>query len=255
MKICRKGQLSLKVNLPVIMTIGNFDGVHLGHLALLQHMQNKASVGKMASLVVTFANHPAEFFKPYAPFYRVTTEEQKCRLIKNCGIEYLQVMEFNAQLANQTAEQFFLSFLSQFRLAHVILGHDAVLGSGRQGNQQEIYRLADKYHFNVSYLPPVLAEGLPISSSTIRTAIASGNFKATERQLGRKYSLAIRASGQKSFTVRNIVQSLPPSGEYVALFNSSRNTSIPALVEVDSANRQATIHLERLFSGDGEILF
>lgn len=186
MKIMREEAACLHALKPLVMTIGNFDGVHLGHVALLERVKNVALQQGTDALVVTFSTHPAELLRPEIPLNKLTSEPQKYALIGERGIDYLLILDFSPAFAAQTVEQFFTSLLKKIPISHCILGYDAVLGRGREGHKEEVQRVAKQLGFTVEYLSPVLIEGVPVSSSLIRQLLESGHIAEAEKLLGRK---------------------------------------------------------------------
>jgi riboflavin kinase/FMN adenylyltransferase len=187
MKIVRDCLPDLTYEKPVVLTVGNFDGVHLGHVSLLRRMQEIAAEVDAQTVVVTFSNHPIEFFKPHVTLSKLTTENEKCLLMERQGVDVLILLEFDAQFARQTVEDFFGRVCNHMRLSNVVLGHDAVLGCNRHGNAEEVYRIAGRMGFSVEYVTPFLMNGAPVSSSGIRGLIERGQFSEVEKCLGRAF--------------------------------------------------------------------
>lgn len=155
------------------LTIGFFDGVHLGHQTLLKRLRTHPH-----ATILTFSNHPKDLFNPPAPPLLLPLSE-KIALLKTYADEVI-VLPFNHELANTP----FDTLLSQFDLSHLILGTGSVFGKNREGDEAAVRQYA-KGQFTVEYISKTLFEGEPISSSRIRKALASGNTNLAKQLLGR----------------------------------------------------------------------
>lgn len=168
----------------VALTIGNFDGFHLGHAALCKEMR---SLNK-ETLLLTFSNHSSQILTHSVP-KNLTTLATKLRLIEKCGIDTALVIPFTEQISEMSAEEFLSSFMRQCPFSDLILGYDAKLGKGRYGDRKTIEALSKKLGFSVTYIEPKLYENEPISSSRIRKSLEKGDLKSVEAMLGRPYAL------------------------------------------------------------------
>lgn len=174
---------------PVVLTIGNFDGVHLGHASILQHVATLAKKDDLPSIVLTFLNHPSTILRPNHPMFLLTTAPHKLQLLRSFGIDRVIMLPFTKEFSEQSAEQFLRDVHSKIPFRSLILGHDAKIGNDRQGNTPLLHRLAHELHFNLEFLPPVACAGEPISSSKIRKAISNEELDTAHKLLGRKYSV------------------------------------------------------------------
>lgn len=156
------------------LTIGFFDGVHLGHQVLLKYLRQHPH-----TTILTFSNHPQDVIKPPSPPLLIPLEE-KLALLKPYADELL-VFPFTPEFAATP----FDALLAQFDLSHLILGTGSLFGANRQGTEANVRRYAEKHHFIVEYLPKVLFQGEPISSSRIRSALTSGDLNLVKQLLGR----------------------------------------------------------------------
>jgi len=155
------------------LTIGFFDGVHLGHRALLQRLSEHPH-----ATILTFSNHPKEVLNPPAPPLLLPLEE-KLSILQQYADEVL-VVPFNLELASITFEE----LLSQFDLSHLLLGTGSVFGQGRKGDEEAVKRYAKSHGFTVEYLPKTLYDQEVVSSSRIRRALAAGNTSLANHLLG-----------------------------------------------------------------------
>lgn len=217
-------QLYLPQNKPLILTIGNFDGVHLGHQHLLQQVVSLAKKEQTRSAAITFKNLPMELFFPERPVTRLCTLNQKIELFNSLGIDTLILLEFTAQFANQTAESFLKTLFDSAPFSHLILGHDARFGKGREGDPTRVQKIARDLGFTVEYIPPLLINGTIVSSRQIRQEIQAGNLELVRQMLGRPYAIQSHVAkgsgtGKKiGFPTANVkVENLclPPLGVWV----------------------------------------
>lgn len=160
---------------PLALTIGTFDGVHLGHRALLRALKQRGS----PTAVLTFTTHPLELLRPPAPHW-ICSFDERLERIEECGIDLVIALPFSPELAAMTYDQ----FLSQFPLSHLLLGEGDTLGKNRQGNLETLTAYAQKKHFTFEYIPKLWLDGQVISSTRIRAAIAANDLTLVTRLLG-----------------------------------------------------------------------
>lgn len=174
---------------PTVLTIGNFDGVHCGHLALLNKLKQTAETLEAETVVLSFTNHPVEVLKPGHTVPRLCTLEHKVKLLDLLNLNTLVLTPFTNEFASQTPAQFIDRLKKHCNLKHLLLGHDAVIGKNREGSPTHLQDLAEQQKFSLEYLPELVLEGGKVSSSQIRALIAQGDLKGTEHLLGRPYSI------------------------------------------------------------------
>ncbi len=173
-----------------VLTIGNFDGVHLGHRALLARLQATATRENLLPAALTFEPHPREFFTPETAPSRLSTLREKLELIADEGVELAYVCHFNARFAALSAEEFIERILvGSARVKHLIIGDDFCFGAGRRGNFAMLREAGENYGFQVEAMDCVVFEGERASSSAVRDALASGRLEHAARLLGRPYSI------------------------------------------------------------------
>lgn len=226
---------------PIVLVGGTFDGVHIGHQALIRRAQEEANQCGGRVVVMTFDQHPAAFLRPEKAPKLLTNPEQKIKLLEELGVDKVLLLPFNAALAATTAEQFIHQLAAAApELKTICVGANWSFGQGGKGNLALLRQLGEELHFSVITIDPVQAEGEIISSTRIRNALAAGDLKAAATCLGRPYALAgtvIRGAGlgkDLGFPTANIAvdhAQLPPSGVYIArvLFNGA---SYPAGVNI-----------------------
>ncbi|MCB5190407.1 bifunctional riboflavin kinase/FAD synthetase [Methylobacillus arboreus] len=174
-------------NHPLAVAIGNFDGVHLGHQALLQRLIEVAATQGLKSAVMTFEPHPREFFAPERAPTRLTSLREKLELFAEAGVDYVYVCHFNRRFAAITVEAFMQDILRNALDARAILvGEDFRFGAGRQGGMEDFVTAG----FNLQSQPQVNLDGERVSSTAIREALAQGRLVEAARLLGRPYSIS-----------------------------------------------------------------
>ncbi|HET6681332.1 MAG TPA: bifunctional riboflavin kinase/FAD synthetase [Gemmatimonadaceae bacterium] len=176
------------------VTVGTFDGVHRGHRDVLAHLVQRARVDQLRSVLVTFDPHPLAVVNPTAAPPLLTVNEEKREVLAESGIDYCAVLPFTASLARYTAEQFVTRvLLNRFRMQCLLMGFDHGFGRNRSGDVHVMRALGARHGFRVEVLPPVSSdEGLPISSTAIRRAVAGGDLDRAALALGRPYSVSSR---------------------------------------------------------------
>lgn len=198
---------------PAVVTIGSFDGVHLGHKVLLNRALDLARQSGGDCCVITFANHPSEVFRPHAPTCKLCTVAEKLKHIEAIGCDILFLLKFTAEFASQTADVFLSSLIKALPVSHIVLGHDAVIGRGQEGDKDKIIRLSKILGFGVEHLAPFSVDGIVVSSSAIREAIKRGDFLFAKRLLGRPYSF--------HYPLTECI-CLPPEGSYSVLLKCAQ---------------------------------
>ncbi len=167
------------------VAIGNFDGVHLGHQAVIEQTRKVAKENGSPLGILTFEPHPREYFAPDAPAFRLMNAEAKLHRLEKLGVEVLYQLNFNAALSGLTAEQFASDVISKgLGLKHVVVGADFCFGKGRMGTATTMVELGEKYGFGVTIAELVSDNGEIFSSTAIRTALSEGRPEDAKRMLG-----------------------------------------------------------------------
>jgi riboflavin kinase / FMN adenylyltransferase len=199
------------------LAIGNFDGVHRGHQALIDRARERAAASTRHGAshlagVVVFEPHPREFFHPERPHFRLSTLAQKLALFERYGLDMAVVLPFDQKLAKLDS----LEFVEQVLVAglgvrHVVIGYDFFFGRSRGGSAVDMKRMGAELGFGVSVLEPVAEDGEVVSSSAIRSEIAQGDVRGAAQMLGHWWSVvgsvvggAKRGTGM-GFPTANIV--------------------------------------------------
>jgi riboflavin kinase/FMN adenylyltransferase len=243
---------------PTVLTIGMFDGMHLGHTMLLAAVKQHAESLSAKQTLITFSNHPSSILRPEHIILPLCTVEHRLHLIKQAGIDSVVLLPFTKAFAEQSAELFLQTLCTHFSIVSLILGSDATLGKNRAGDREAVKRLAEALQFSVKYLEDCTVDGERVSSSKIRDLICKGELESASRLLGRKYSIyssVIRGDGRGrtlGFPTANIqVQGLclPPRGVYAATcryqgkdYSAVANLGIAPTVK-DLANPLLEVHI------------
>ena len=170
---------------PSAVTIGNFDGVHLGHQALFEHIAQTANAKSLVPTVLTFAPHPREFFHTDAAPQRISTLRDKICWMKQSGIEQVMIAPFDKKLSLETPEEFIQSVLIQgLNAKHVWVGDDFRFGHKRAGDFNTLLELSEQYGFTVEAIASVLVDNHRISSTEIRQALQIGDVTHSVAGLG-----------------------------------------------------------------------
>lgn len=169
-----------------VITIGNFDGVHLGHHGVIAQARAVADAENLPLTVLTFEPHPLEYFRPDLPPFRLTLQAMKEKLLVDAGADHVVSLPFDAALAEMDAASFVEDMLiGRLHAHHVVIGHDFAFGRGRAGNVDMLRQVLP-----VTELTPVLCgDGSAYSSTRIRALLRQGDFSAAEKLLGHPWVL------------------------------------------------------------------
>jgi len=170
-----------------IATLGNFDGVHLGHQALIDRTVSRAHEMGCQALVLTFDPHPAQILSACAP-PALTDTEGRLAIFRERRVDITFLIPFTLALASMSAADFCHKVLARIGIRELFVGHDSCLGSDR-ANSDILASLGQKYGFSVSRLEAVLYRGMPVSSTRIRAALAEGSVEEARAMLGRPHSV------------------------------------------------------------------
>ena len=179
--------------LPCALTVGNFDGVHRGHQALLARVTGAARARGLASAVMTFEPHPREFFAPQAAPMRISNLRDKLGALQAAGVDWVFIQHFNRRFAQLSAVDFVESILlAGCDVRWLLVGDDFRFGAKRAGDNALLQRYAGEERFELEQMPTFDDGGERISSTAVRTALAAGDLTRAERLLGRPYSISGR---------------------------------------------------------------
>ena len=176
---------------PSALTIGNFDGVHRGHQALLQQLVDGARARDLSPCVLTFEPHPREFFSPHDAPPRIQNLRDKLMALRQCAVDTIAIEEFNFAFSQLSPSEFVQNILiEKLNSKWILIGDDFCYGAKRAGNFDSLVAAGRQYGFEVSRIPSVLETNERISSSLLRQALEQGDMKRAQQLLGRPFSIS-----------------------------------------------------------------
>jgi riboflavin kinase/FMN adenylyltransferase len=191
MRILRN--VSAAADTPIALTIGNFDGVHLGHKAMLARLSEVASARSLPACAMTFEPHPREFFAPDKAPARLTSLREKLELLAADGIQMTYICRFDYRFAQTSPEDFLERVLVHgLGVQHVLVGDDFRFGARRAGDFALLKQHAPRLGYTLEAMSSVTLDGERVSSTAIRDALAAGDLTRAARFLGRPYSMSGR---------------------------------------------------------------
>jgi riboflavin kinase / FMN adenylyltransferase len=213
---------------PVVLTLGTFDGLHLGHRKILDRVRSISQELGLPSVLLTFDPHPREVIgRRGDPTYLLTTVDERIDLLAQSGIDTCMVLPFTRDLSMLDAEAFFSEYiLRTFHVRHLVIGMDHAFGKGRTGTVDELRRLGAAHGVEVTPVGELLLDGVKVSSTAVRSALKEGDVLKASQLLGRPYritGIVVRGDGlgsQLGYPTANIqVQDtsklLPRGGVYL----------------------------------------
>jgi len=242
-----------------VVTVGTYDGVHLGHQAILREVRRKKETRSGTSVVVTFEPHPQAVVAPESAPFLLTTKTEKVEILEKEGIDGVIFLPFDGAMAQLEAEEFVREILvGKLGIEAVVIGYNHAFGRGRSGNVRSMKRLGERFGFDVDAVPPVIVDEGPVSSTRIRRLIRAGGVAQAARLLGRPYRLfgeVIQGDGRGhriGFPTANLKvdhprKLLPGDGVY-ALWAELNGARFPALMNIGvrpsfRAGRAIEVHL------------
>jgi len=222
----------------MLLTIGVFDGVHLGHKHLLSELVEQAKHKNLINGVITFRQHPQRLLDPYSGLSFLTNLPQKIKLLKDEGVEVVITLSFTLELAQTGAYQFISLLQKYLSMRGLVLGPDFTLGRNQEGNADALRTLSKCINFSLTVVPQIKINGDVVSSTAIRSALANGDIKKANVMLDRYFSLeghVITGTGRGTdlgFPTANLdiepERALPADGIYAtwAYINTQRYQSV-----------------------------
>lgn len=183
MKIIRNTNLE---QLPCVVTIGNFDGVHLGHQALLTEVKKRAHDLKLESAVITFEPNPKDYFSQSKPQTRISSLREKIELFNEIKIDRVHIIKFNQEFSKVTANEFVSVLIKQLKVKEIVVGEDFCFGRGREGGIKQLSASSMKLNIKNK----ILMDGQRISSTLIRNLLANDKLDQANKYIGRPYSIS-----------------------------------------------------------------
>ena len=183
MKIIRNTNLE---QLPCVVTIGNFDGVHLGHQALLTEVKKRAHDLKLESAVITFEPNPKDYFSQNKPQTRISSLREKIELFNEIKIDRVHIIKFNQEFSKVTANEFISVLIKKLKVKEIVVGEDFCFGRGREGGIKQLSASSMKLNIKNK----ILMDGKRISSTLIRNLLANDKLDQANKYIGRPYSIS-----------------------------------------------------------------
>lgn len=225
-----------------IVSLGNFDGVHLGHQAILTKAVNKARALRGTALVLTFHPHPLSVLRPNSPLPLILSLREKLLLFRQLEIHGVILQRFSQTFSQLTAEEFVRRYLVDIiGIEKVIVGHNVSFGHRRSGNAETLVQLGEKFGFAVDVIGPVVINGREVSSTAVRTLLGTGNMHEVTGLLGRPYGVSGRVEkgfqrgrtiGFPTANLRPRTDLLLPNGVYAVTVDLDEKISIPGVANV-----------------------
>ncbi len=256
------------VELPApVVTVGQCDGVHVGHRSVVDAVLREAKDRAGTSVVVTFEPHPQTVIAPEHPPQILTTLQEKEMRVDLLGVDVLAVVEFTDALRSLSPEAFVREYLvRRLGMAAAVVGYDHGFGRDRSGGLETVERLGREHGFAVHSMPPIIVEGEPVSSTRIRRALLDGDLRQAERMLGSGYPVSGRVvegdgrGRELGFPTANLAiddpgKLLPPDGVYAGWAHRAKAERLAAVVNLgcrptfNGRHRSMEAHLLE-FSGD-----
>jgi len=211
---------------PLFLAIGVFDGVHLGHQAVISTSTRHVRSAGGTPVVITFDPHPLKVLRPHNAPHLLTATQHKIASIRDLGVEHLLVINFDKKFAATPPENFIEQLVAHSKpLREICVGHEWSFGKDRSGNLDLLKKLGAQFHFDVVGIPPVKVNGAVVSSTAVRQAIERGDFATAAAMLGRDYTiLGTVVPGDKlgkklGYPTANLSahsEQFPPNGVYLA---------------------------------------
>jgi riboflavin kinase/FMN adenylyltransferase len=211
---------------PTFLAIGVFDGVHLGHRAVIERALHDAGVASGQAVVVTFDPHPMRVLRPQSAPRLLTSTPHKIGLIEALGIEHILILQFTEEFAGTPPEKFIAELAQAARgLREICVGHEWSFGKNRAGDLRMLDRLGNQFGFEEVGVPAVKIDGEVVSSTLIRRAVVAGDLAKAERLLGRRFTVFGTVIGgdqigrKLGFPTANLAthnEQFPPDGVYTA---------------------------------------
>jgi riboflavin kinase/FMN adenylyltransferase len=206
------------------LTIGVFDGVHLGHQLLVSKVKEKAAAANLDSVVVTFLHHPRLVLGRQSHITFITSIEERISRLQGLGVSHVVTLSFTHELARLSAREFVTLLMDYLKMRELVIGPDFALGKERSGNIASLQALGAELGFGIEVVPPLLYQGEVVSSTAVRGALARGEVNKMNKLLGRHFTLTGQvekgdARGRTlGFPTANLIpneeQALPADGVY-----------------------------------------
>lgn len=218
MKWIRTQEQSLPDIKTSVLTVGNFDGVHLGHRKLIEQLIQTAQVAKSSSIVCTFKPHPMEIIRPEQMIHRLFDYRDQAEVLSELGVDYLVEEKFTKELSRMSAQDFLdLYVVKYFNPSHLVVGYDFSFGRNRAGDFNFLKAYCQKKGIGLTQVPATEMHGQIISSTAIRKLIEHGDMVKAAEYLGRRYYLRgpVRVGHQRGRTLKAPTANISPDISFV----------------------------------------
>jgi riboflavin kinase / FMN adenylyltransferase len=224
-----------------VVSLGNFDGVHLGHQTILKRLVHEAQARQGTALVLTFHPHPLAVLQPNRPLSLILGLREKLYLFATLGVQGVYLQRFTLPFSRLTAEEFVQRYLVEaISIEKVIVGHNVSFGHHRAGRAETLEQLGRLYGFEVEIVGPVKVDGREVSSTTVRTLLSAGEMREVARFLGRPYAVSGRVEkgfqrgrglGFPTANLRPRTDLLLPNGVYAVIVDVGEQ-QVPGVANV-----------------------
>lgn len=246
----------IKFDKQTVLTLGTFDGIHLGHQQIIKRVLECSEENKLRNLIITFHPHPRKVINPEMQLKLLTTNKEQISILEKLGVQNLFVVNFTIQFSQLTPDEFIKNYLvDKIGLSRIVIGYDHHFGKGRGGDVEFLIASGKKYDFEVLQIQPFIIESEPVSSTKIRAALEAGDVNKVNKMLGRYYSFSgVVVEGDKrgrelGYPTANIKlydedKMIPQIGIYAVL------------VEIDGIEHKALLSIGKrpTFYNDGKVV-
>ena len=246
----------IKFDKQTVLTLGTFDGIHLGHQQIIKRVIECSEENKLRNLIITFHPHPRKVINPEMQLKLLTTNEEQINILEKLGVQNLFIINFTKEFSQLTPDEFIKNYLvDKIGLSRIVIGYDHHFGKGRGGDVEFLLAAGKKYDFEILQIQPFIIDDEPVSSTKIRAALEAGDINKVNKMLGRYYSFSgVVVEGDKrgrelGYPTANIKLSdedkmLPQIGIYAVL------------VEIDGIEHKALLSIGKrpTFYNDGKVV-
>ena len=241
MQLFRDLKEKILSSLPAVVSIGTFDGMHIGHQALIKYLHDITPFHK--KVLITFQTHPSKAFNKNANLPQLIGFDQKFYYLEQLGIDYLYNIPFNSSLYELSAYDFLSLIKTSTNFDHLVLGYDSKFGKNKEGTPEKIKAISQQLNFKSVYFPPFSIQGLTPSSTLIRSLIKKGDLPTATLLLGRPitYFLPVtkgksigKSIGYPTLNFNLAPFSIPPLGVYLVQLKL-RSKTYPAIANIGTA--------------------
>lgn len=246
----------IKFDKLTVLTLGTFDGIHLGHQQIIKRVIECSEENKLRNLIITFHPHPRKVINPEMQLKLLTTNEEQINILEKLGVQNLFIINFTKEFSQLTPDEFIKNYLvDKIGLSRIVIGYDHHFGKGRGGDVEFLLAAGKKYDFEILQIQPFIIDDEPVSSTKIRAALEAGDINKVNKMLGRYYSFSgVVVEGDKrgrelGYPTANIKLSdedkmLPQIGIYAVL------------VEIDGIEHKALLSIGKrpTFYNDGKVV-